>query len=106
MVKTTEAKETRPSPRVVPRHTPEKMNGTIEHVLCVMFDTKRAIDHAWETPEMAVKLAPLSVEWNKPLSVETQTSPVTFGLTMTRKGDVDEPREPAVENVRAPSVEM
>ena len=42
--------------------------------------------------DTVVKLAPESVEWKSPLSVETQTSPEIFGFTTTLTGDVDEPR--------------
>lgn len=45
-----------------------------------------AIPQACVIPEIAVKEVPLFVEWNRPLSVETQTSPVTEGFTAMSKG--------------------
>ena len=46
-------------------------------------------------PDTAVKLAPEFVVCERPLSVETHTSPEVFGLTTTFTGEVDEPRFPA-----------
>ena len=58
-------------------------------------------------PETVVKLAPEFVVWNSPLSVDTQTSPETFGLTTTFTGEVEEPKFPVVAvKVPPPSVEM
>lgn len=56
-------------------------------------------------PEIAENVAPVSVEWNRPLSVETQTSPVTAGLTTILTGAVDEPSVPFTLKVDPPSEE-
>lgn len=54
---------------------------------------------------MAVNDVPLFVEWKSPLSVDTQTSPVTPGLTTILTGDVDEPNDPFTVKVLPVSVE-
>lgn len=57
-------------------------------------------------PDIALKLAPEFVEWNSPLSVDTQTSPDVLGLTAILTGEVEEARLPAVvENVLPPSAD-
>lgn len=43
-------------------------------------------------PEIAVKVVPLFVEWNRPLSELTHTSPVTLGWTTILTGAVEPPR--------------
>jgi len=48
---------------------------------------------------------PEFVEWKRPLSVETHTSPVKPGLTTTLTGEVEEPRLPFAANVFPPSVD-
>jgi hypothetical protein len=54
---------------------------------------------------IAVNTAPKFVEWKRPLSVETQTSPVTLGLTTILTGEVDELRLPTTAKLFAPSVD-
>jgi len=61
--------------------------------------------HAAEIPGIAVNEVPKLVEWNKPVSVETHTSPLTWGLTMTLAGTLEEPRADFTANVFPPSVE-
>ena len=52
-----------------------------------------------------MKVLPEFVVWNNPLSVDTQISPVTPGLTMTLNGEVDDPRVEVAANVLPPSVD-
>ena len=47
--------------------------------------------HACTGPDILVKLVPEFVVWKIPASVETQTSPVTPGLTTTFAGAFDVP---------------
>lgn len=54
--------------------------------------------HACVTPEIALNLVPLLIEWNNPVSVETHTSPVMLGLTTTLTGDVEAPKVPTTVN--------
>lgn len=62
--------------------------------------------HAWVTPETAVNVFPEFTEWKRPLSVETQTSPVTDGLTTILKGEVEDPKLPATVKVTPLFTEM
>ena len=52
-----------------------------------------------ETLGMVVNVVPEFVEWKRPLSVETQTSPVMLGWTAIFTGEVDEPRVPTAVKV-------
>jgi len=65
----------------------------------------RAIAQASVMPGIAVNEDPKFVEWNKPVSVDTHTSPLTVGLTITLKGAVEEPRVDFVVNVCPPFVD-
>ena len=63
------------------------------------------MEHACLMIGIEVKLAPELVEWKRPLSVETHTSPVTSGFTTILTGEYDDPRVPTGANVCAPSVD-
>lgn len=65
----------------------------------------RAIAQACVTPLMAEKDAPLFVEWKRPLSVETHTSPVTVGCTTIFRGLVEEPKVPCAVKVAPVSLD-
>jgi hypothetical protein len=54
---------------------------------------------------MAVNEVPEFVEWKSPVSVDTHTSPLTLGLTMTFAGEEEEPRVAFAAKVFPPSVE-
>lgn len=58
----------------------------------VVAGAPRAMAHASETPEIAVKVEPVLVEWKRPWSEETQISPVTVGFTTIFTGAVEAPK--------------
>ena len=55
---------------------------------------------------MALKVAPKLVEWKRPMSVETQTSPATVGWTAILYGEEELTRFPPLENVLPASLEI
>lgn len=71
----------------------------------MVFGAPRAIAQAAVMPEIAVNVVPEFTEWNRPASVDTQTSPVMLGLTTTLKGAVEDPSEPLAAKVTPPFVD-